>query len=280
MAPPFNPNPDSFTFEDLDQLLLLLKEQYQIDFSRYAKSSLKRRFQRLLDMERITYQKLRLKLATQELSRQFLLNEITVNVSEFFRDPFFYRSLNEKVIRQIPSGTDFHVWCAGCSAGQEVISLAVLLHEQNLLQPESLIGSDINPIVIEQARSGKYALGQVMAGTKGYEEAGGKNRWSDYYRAHYQDASFTANLLQNIRYTEHDLVQDKRPGKFDLICCRNVNIYFETELQEEIIDMFFHALNPGGFLCIGSKESIRFTRLSPFFDLIDREAQIYRKKYD
>jgi chemotaxis protein methyltransferase CheR len=267
----------SITDEDIVSLLTLLFEQYGYDFLGYSRASVKRRIQRLLGADKFnSLQAIRQRLEFDpEYARRFI-EEITVNVTEMFRDASFYQCLRNTILPVLNTYPMIRIWHAGCSTGEEVYSMAILLQEENLYHKSLLYATDINPGVIDKARKGIFPISQMKTYSGNYIAAGGKEAFSKYYTANYGYARFDEKLKEKIIFATHNLVADKSFNEFQLIICRNVMIYFDRDLQETALKLFDGSLETLGFLALGAKETIRFSSIAPGFRQIDKE-RIWRK---
>jgi len=210
-----------------------------------------------------------------EYARRFI-EEITVNVTEMFRDASFYQCLRKDILPVLNTYPMIRIWHAGCSTGEEVYSMAILLEEENLYHKSLLYATDINPGVIEKARKGIFPISQMKTYSANYMAAGGKEAFSKYYTANYGHARFDEKLKEKIIFATHNLVSDKSFNEFQLIVCRNVMIYFDKDLQEMVLKLFDDSLESLGFLALGAKETIRFSSIARHFRQIDKE-RIWRK---
>lgn len=205
------------------------------------------------------------------------IQEITVNVTEMFRDPQFYKKLNDKVLPVLASYPSIKIWHAGCSTGEEVYSLAILLHEMDLLKRVRIYATDINTLALEKARKGIIDVRLVKEYTRNYIKAGGKSDFSSYYTARYDNAIIHRHLRERVVFSQHNLVADSVFNEFQLICCRNVLIYFNSFLQNRVLQLFYNSLSPLGYLALGIKESLLFTGLQHKFEVADGTAKIFRR---
>ncbi len=207
-----------------------------------------------------------------------VLTALSINVTEMFRDPSFYRRIRETVIPHLKTYPFIKIWHAGCAAGQEVYSMAILLAEEGMKARTQIYATDINPPVLEAARRGIYPLEVMRQYTANYQKAGGTTSFSEYYTASEDAALLNGALKDNVLFSPHNLVTDGIFGEMNLIFCRNVLIYFGDDLQNQVIKLFLDSLCNGGFLCLGSKESLRFSEHADAFEVIDAREKIYRKK--
>jgi chemotaxis protein methyltransferase CheR len=208
---------------------------------------------------------------------QEFLEEITVNVTEMFRDPSFYKAVNNLVVPYLSTYQHSKIWVAGCSTGEEVYSMAILMREAGLSNKSFIYGTDINTEVLKDARKGIYSLRNIKSYAENYQFTGLKGSISDHFTILYDAASIHNELKQNTLFSVHNLVSDGVFNEFQLISCRNVFIYFETELQESILELFYKSLCPLGFLCLGSKETIRCDSFKKKFKVINSKENIYQK---
>ncbi|RZK49004.1 MAG: protein-glutamate O-methyltransferase CheR [Pedobacter sp.] len=271
--------PNSFVFqeEELDQVLSDFIECYGYDFTGYARASLKRRIQRVFNLDKqVSFAEFRYKVRTDPHYFKFILEQVTVNVTEMFRDPKFYEALRKEIIPQLSTYPFIRIWLAGCSTGEEAYSIAILLKELNLLHKSLLYATDINPRVIEKASAGIFSVAQMKQNSENYIASGGKKDFSTYYTANYDFAKFHDELRQNMIFSTHNLVSDHSFNEFQLILCRNVLIYFDRQLQNNVLDLFDNSLEKLGYLALGSKESIDFSTISKKYKRITSE-KIWRK---
>jgi chemotaxis protein methyltransferase CheR len=263
--------------DELNQLIHLIKEVHGFNFKHYAMASFKRRVSRIMELQKLSYFDLRNKLINDHDYFDYFLMEITVNITEMFRDPSFFKAVNQHIIPYLQSYPHIKVWSSGCSTGEEVYSLAILFAEKEMYERCFFYGTDINYQVIEEAKDGIYQLQKMKKYSENFIETGSKNSLANYYTARYDAASIKRKLKKNILFSVHNLVSDGPFNEFQLITCRNVLIYFDSELQSQVIKLFYDSLANFGFLCLGSKESIRNHELSKKFKTIDKRNNIYQK---
>ena len=262
---------------ELDLLLNDLLELYGYDFSEYARASLKRRINRLFSLDRFpSFAEFRYRLRNDAGYFHRFVEEITVNVTEMFRDPAFYRALRNEVLNVLATYPLIRVWHAGCATGEEVYSMAILLQEAGLLHKSLLYATDLNPDALESARKGIYPLAQMKLHSENYVQSGGLQDFSKYYTARYDYATFNKELSSKMIFATHNLVSDRSFNEFQLILCRNVMIYFDRPLQDRVLQLFCQSLEPLGFLCLGSKENLRFSTVAQHFSIWGKE-KIWRK---
>jgi len=267
--------------EDLEIQLLLeaLFQHYHYDFRHYARASIKRRLVQARDQlgfASISALQERVLHDPEMLPR--LLGYLTVQVSEMFRDPSYYKALREKVLPHLRTYPSLKVWIAGCSAGEELYSLAILFREEGLYERTLFYATDINPDALTAAEAGVYSLDRLRKFTENHRKSGGKSSLSDYYTAAYGHAAFDKSLRERVVFSDHSLVTDAVFAEMHLISCRNVMIYFDRVLQDRAIGLFRDSLTRKGFLGLGSKESLRFsTHVGGFADFAPEE-KIYQRR--
>lgn len=269
--------PETITTPQITEIIDLVKKIYGFDFSSYTKASLKRRVTRIMQLKKLRYYDLKHMLVNDKNFFQHFLEEVTVNVTEMFRDPSFYKALNDQVIPYLSSYPHSKIWCAGCSSGEEVYSTAILLQQAGIRKKSFIYGTDINTGCLKEARKGIYSLHKIKSYSENYQMAGLEGSITDHFTIMYDAATIHSELKQNILFSVHNLVSDNVFNEFQLITCRNVFIYFEIALQEKILDLFYKSLAPLGFLCLGSKEAIRSDIFRKKFKIINQKENIYQK---
>lgn len=265
------------TSDQLNELINLVKGIYGFDFSEYAKASLKRRVSRLLLMKHFNFYDLKHALTNDPGFFTEFLDEITVNVTEMFRDPSFYKALNTSVIPYLSSFPHIKVWSAGCASGEEVYSLAILMDKNGLSNRNLIYGTDINSLMLKRAGNGIYNFRNTKTYAGNYQSVGLTGSLTEYFTTKYDAAAIRSEFKKNTFFALHNLISDAAFNEFQLICCRNVFIYFEAGLQEKILGLFYESLCPLGFLCLGSKENIRSEMFKGKFKKIDAKENIYQK---
>ena len=201
----------------------------------------------------------------------------SINVTSMFRDPTFYATFREKVVPTLRTYPFTRIWCAGCSTGEEVFSLAILLQEEGLYERTRIYATDINEHVLAKAREGVFPLDKMRLYTQNYIRGGGTCEFSEYYVAAYDSVRFSRTLVENVVFAQHNLAMDTSFNEFNVILCRNVMIYFDKPLQEHVHELFYESLERFGVIALGHKESIGFTRYADRYEEIDLEERIYRK---
>jgi chemotaxis protein methyltransferase CheR len=266
--------------EEIELSLLLegIYRQYGFDFREYAPASLRRRVWRRVHAEGLTtISALQNKLLHDPASMERLLLDLSINVTAMFRDPTFYVAFREKVVPMLRTYPFTRIWVAGCSTGEEVYSLAILLEEEGVYERTRIYATDINESVLDLARSGVFPLDKMREYTQNYIKAGGRRAFSEYYLAKYDGAQFQRSLIENVVFAQHNLVSDRSFNEFNVIICRNVMIYFDRTLQDRVHQLFFESLATFGILGLGHKESIRFSAHEEDYEELDPAEKLYRK---
>ncbi|MES2889125.1 MAG: protein-glutamate O-methyltransferase CheR [Pseudomonadota bacterium] len=269
----------STTFDiELRLLVDAIYLKYHFDFRGYAVASLKRRL--TAAMSRFgctTLSRLQDRVLHDPAAFHNLLDYLTVQVSEMFRDPDHFRALRQEVMPLLRTYPSLKVWVAGCSSGEEVYSLAILLHEEGLLERTLIYATDINPHALQQAEEGVYDLDRVAAFTLNHQRSGAPTSLSNYYSAAYGRAVFDKSLRRHIVFSDHSLATDGVFAEVQLVSCRNVLIYFDRALQDRALGLFKDTLCRKGFLSLGSKESLRFSAQAEAFSDFVRDERIFQK---
>lgn len=261
----------------LETLINVVYEYYGFDFGSYSRASLKRRVDRIYQLDGFTrFSEFLSKIRSDPDYYKRLVEEITVNVTEMFRDPSFYNCLKTEVLPNLASKPFIRLWHAGCSTGEEVFSMAIILKEAGLLHKSLIYATDINAKVLDKAKRGLFGLQLIKQYAENYRNSGGENDFSNYYTANYGYAKFNDELSERMVFSQHNLVSDGSFNEFDLILCRNVLIYFDKDLQERAINLFDESLSTLGYLALGSKETLKFAPVSGNFTQLNKE-KIWRK---
>jgi chemotaxis protein methyltransferase CheR len=266
--------------EEIEIALLLeaIYRRYGFDFREYAPASLKRRLWRRASAEGLeTMSALQNRVLRDPECMERLLLDLSINVTAMFRDPSFYASFREHVAPLLRTYPFTRVWIAGCSTGEEVYSLAIVLDEEGLLERCRIYATDINEAVLERARLGVFSIDKMQDYTHNYLRAGGTRAFSEYYLASYDGAVFDRRLVENAVFAQHNLVSDKAFNEFHVIVCRNVMIYFDRVLQRRVFALFHDSLVHLGVLGLGRKESIRFSDHADRYEELDDVERLYRK---
>ena len=263
---------------EVEALIQEIHIQYGYDFSGYARASVYRRIKRFLGQRHLqSIDELRKRLFTDSFFFENFLQEITVNVTEMFRDPTFFKSLRENVLPILSTYPFIKVWDAGCSTGEELFSLAILLEEEGLLSRTKIYATDINQKVLRQAKEGIFSASHMAAYTAAYYAAGGKRDFAEYYTSNYGSVKFNSSLVKNVVFYPHNLATDSSFNEFHLVVCRNVLIYFNRSLQERVYHLFDESLVSLGYLALGKKETLAMSGISDKYNFVDKNNRIYRK---
>ncbi len=271
---------DSSELESVHVKLFLesLFLRYGYDFRGYAYPSMRRRILRLVTLEQVRgIPELQTRVLEDPACLERVLHSLTIHVTAMFRDPEFYEELRAKVIPVLRTYPFVRIWVAGCASGEEVYSLAILLHEENLYQRCRVYGTDISESVVQKGKSGTFPLAAMKDYTANYIRAGGKEDFSQYYTAHAGGAVFRPWLRDNVVFAQHNLVTDGSPNEFNLIFCRNVMIYFTSELQAQVHRLLYSSLVRLGVLALGRRESLRFTPHENDYEAIDANQRLFKK---
>lgn len=270
--------------QELDTVLVkklaeVIKSKYGYDFTNYAISSFKRRVLRILELHKISgIDSLIRKIENDPVFFDGFISEITVNVTEMFRDPSFWRILRDKVIPNILlNHQKLNIWHAGCSSGEEVYSMAILLHEMGILDDSKIIATDIDDEILERAHKGVYTAKNMELNEKNYVRFRGQNQFNDYMEIKNGYAYMDQSLVKQVTYRKHDLVSGIAFNKFDIILCRNVMIYFNQNLQNDVLKKLHSSLFKYGYLAIGSKESLIWCEIANKFIVASNEEKVYKK---
>lgn len=263
---------------ELELILSDLVDIYGYDFTRYSRASLQRRVLRLYSMGRFpSFAEFRYRIKNDPVYFKHFVEELTVNVTSMLRDPGFYKTIRQEILPVLATYPFIRIWHAGCSTGEEVYSMAILLHEAGILQKSLLYATDINPLVIDKGRKGIFPLSQVRQYSENYILSGGTKDFSSYYNANYNLAKFDERLREKMIFSTHNLVSDSSFNEFQMIFCRNVLIYFEKELQSRVLTLFDNSLQSLGFLALGTKESLRFSNIESKYKQVVPKEKIWRK---
>lgn len=264
---------------ELKDLLDVVNACYGYDYTGYSSSSIKRSIVYFMDTRQIPNILIlkKLLLDNEALFGEFV-RSVSITVTEMFRDPLYYKTLREQIIRRLATYPVIRVWVAGCATGEEAYSIAIILKEAGLLERSVIYATDINQYSLAIGIQGAFPLKNMQLYTTNYLKAGGLNSFSEYYTAKYDSALFDNALKQKIVFSPHNLVTDRSFNEFQLISCRNVLIYFNTELQNKVIDLFYESLCPFGYLTLGSRENLHSYEKKAFFTVVDKKEKIFMKK--
>jgi chemotaxis protein methyltransferase CheR len=263
---------------EIDLLLEALFRAYGYDFRSYARASIERRARLFLATSgcKTISELIGRVLRDKELFAK-LVHHFSVSVTEMFRDPFVYQAIRSEVVPMLRTWPHVKIWHAGCATGEEAYSLAIVLKEEGLYDRAAIFATDFNDAALQQAKAGIYAIGKVQEATRNYQKAGGTASFSEYYHARYDAAALDNALKARLTFANHNLVTDGVFGEMHLIFCRNVLIYFNRGLQNRALRLFTESLVHGGFLCIGTRENLRFTEVEHNYEAVNRRAKIFKK---
>ena len=265
---------------DLQAMLDAIRTAYGYDFTQYAEASIKRRSLYFMNSRNITtIQQLSELLLQDETFFEEFVRNLSVTVTEMFRDPAFYACLRNKVTKRLATYPFIKIWVAGCATGEEVYSIAILLKEEGLLNRSLIYATDINQHSLRQAKDGIFPMDLMKTYTANYQRAGGEKDFSEYYVAQYNAALFERSLRNNIVFAPHNLASDQSFNEFQLILCRNVLIYFNQSLQNKVMNLFYESLCTFGILGLGNKESLLFTDKQKYFEAIDKKEKVFIKMF-
>jgi chemotaxis protein methyltransferase CheR len=263
---------------EIELLIQAIYSKFQYDFRNYSRSSMRRRLdQALLKYEVKTITELQYKILHEEDFFPKLLTYLTVNTTEFFRDPEYFLSIKENVFPILKTFPSVKIWIAGCSTGEEVISFAILLREAGI-KKYLMYATDINPLNLVAAKKGIYPVDEIPKASKNYRLSGGEGSLSDYFDTGYDSVRFDETLLKNVVFSDHSLSTDSVFSETHFVSCRNVLIYFDRPLQDRVFRLFHDSLIRGTFLGLGNKETLQFSDVKDNFVPVDLSNRIYRKK--
>jgi len=275
-----NERDDDIRLEEIEIELLLegLYQRYGVDLRDYARASLRRRLRQCMQYEQVaTISGLQEKALHDTECLERLLLQLASNSVAMFHDPKFYLAFRAKVIPQLRTYPFVRIWHAGCTTGEEVYSMAILLEEEGLYSRCRIYATDLSHEVVRRAKEGAFPLAAVREYTGNYLHAGGKRLLSDYYAAHEGKAVFSSALRRNVIFSEHNLVTDSSFNEFQVVLCRNVMIYFNQRLQERVHELIYESLNMFGIVGLGSRESLRLSPREAFYEAVDGQHRLYRK---
>lgn len=266
--------------EDISGLLDTIFQRYGYDFREYSEAHIRRRINNRMILSSIrTLAEVQERVAGDKLFAAQLLSDLSITVTEMFRDPGFYHALRQTVIPLLKTYPHIKVWHAGCATGEEVYSLAILLKEEQMYERATIYATDFNQQAIDRAKEGIYTSELIKEYTLNYQRAGGTESFSNYYTSHYSNVIMDQQLKKNIVWANHNLVTDGVFAEAHLILCRNVLIYFNQSLQDKVHSLFYNSLVHGGILCLGAKESLRFTEFAQHYADMDKKHRIFKKKF-
>jgi chemotaxis protein methyltransferase CheR len=267
---------------DLKRISELIYERYNYDFRNYAMSSFKRRVVRILEVKKLSVNNLLSKLTDTPPFIHEFVDELTVNVTEMFRDPRFWKVIRQEVIPEIRlQKKQFKIWHAGCSSGEEVVAMCVLLEEMGILEEVSITATDLDMNMLQRAKAATFSIKNMPLNEDNYMGYGGKaSGLKKFYHNENGSAVFNPSLISRVKFLHHDLVLGDVFDTFDLILCRNVMIYFNQDLQNDVLKKFHESLHRNGYLSIGSKESLIWCDYANRFTVVNSDEKIYKKIKD
>jgi chemotaxis protein methyltransferase CheR len=264
---------------EMDLLLEAIYQKYHYDFKDYSRAHLKRRLMYRMKLAKLeNLSQMQHKILYDRSFFETLLLDFSINVTEMFRDPSFYLAMRQRVAPRLKRFPFIKVWHAGCSTGEEVYSMAIVLKEEGLYDKTQIYATDFNTVVLQRAKDGIYPIDLVKDFTLNYQKAGGVNSFADYYTARYNSVILSPSLKERIVFADHNLVTDGVFGEMNVILCRNVLIYFNKKLQNRVVKLFLDSLAPAGFLGLGSKESLQFSEYYSYFSTFADKDKIYQLK--
>jgi chemotaxis protein methyltransferase CheR len=264
---------------EIEMLLEAVRLKYGYDFRNYARAHVKRRVLHRLALNGLpNVSALQHAALNDQAVFDSLLLDLSINVTEMFRDPSFYMAVRTEVAPLLKTWPFLKIWHAGCATGEEVYSMAILLVEEEIFDRTQIYATDFNQVVIQRAKEATYPIESIKDYTANYQKAGGQSSFAEYYTAKYDSVILEQSLKKRIVFADHNLVTDGVFGEMNMIICRNVLIYFNRELQNRVIRLFYDSLCPGGFLCLGSKESLKFSEYVALFEPVVEKEKIYKKR--
>ncbi len=273
---------DAGELEDVEIRLLLegLQRVYGYDFRDYAEASIKRRLSHwLAESAFATFSQAQSDLLRDPQLFASLLQGITVNVTEMFRDPAFFKAIREQLVPFLKTYPFVKIWHAGCATGEEAYSMAIVLNEEGMAGRYRMYATDIDEAVLQWAQEGVLPMAEMQSYTRNYQKSGGRASFADYYTARYDRAILSAELKAGIVFAPHNLTSDAEFGEMNVVLCRNVMIYFKPALKERCLRLFDSSLLPGGFLCLGLKETLDGRETRGAYQELAPGLRIYRKRY-
>lgn len=270
--------PDILDELEVELLLTAIQKRYGYDFHNYARTSICRRLASILQKYKLSHLgEFQHRILNSAEFFYTTLDDLTITVSDFFRDPIMYQALLKYVFPTLQTYFNFKVWHAGCARGEEVYSTAILLRERDLYDNAVIYATDINKKAIEYAKNGLFSKKSIEQGKKNYLQIHNHGDFDRYVSENNEDGILESSLRKNIVFSRHNLVTDQSFGEMQLIICRNVLIYFNKQLQLHVLKLFTESLSIGGYLCLGTKETLNFSGIENCYKLIDKDARIYQK---
>jgi chemotaxis protein methyltransferase CheR len=272
-------NKDTSEFE-ISSLLDAVYQKYGYDFRQYSEAHIRRRIINRMAMSGLEdVSQMQSMVLKDETFASQLLQDLSITVTEMFRDPVFYKSLRENVIPILKTYPFIKIWHAGCSTGEEAYSMAIIMQEEGLYDRTTIYATDFNQQALNKAKEGIFSNAMIKEYTTNYQLSGGIESFSSYYTSNYDNVIMNQSLKKNIVWANHNLVTDSVFAEVHMVLCRNVLIYFDKDLQNKVQKIFYNSLVNGGVLCLGSKESLRFTDLYNEYTELDKKQRIFKKKY-
>ncbi|MCE3296059.1 MAG: chemotaxis protein CheR [Crocinitomicaceae bacterium] len=263
---------------EISSLLDAVYKAYGYDFRQYSPAHIQRRITNRMVLSGFKeLSQMQSRILEDEAFAAKFLQDLSITVTEMFRDPDFYRSLRENVIPILRTYPFIKIWHAGCATGEEAYSMAILLKEEELAERTTIYATDFNQRALNEAKEGIFSNALIKEYTLNYQLSGGKKSFSDYYTSHYDNVIMDQSLKKNIVWANHNLVTDSVFAEVHLILCRNVLIYFERDLQNKVQRLFYDSLTNGGILALGSKEGLRFSEMYEFYTELDKKQRIFKK---
>ena len=265
---------------ETSSLLEAVYQKYGYDFRQYSEAHIMRRIRNRMAMSGLEdISQMKSKILNDEIFASKLIQDLSITVTEMFRDPGFYKSLRENVIPILKTYPFIKIWHAGCATGEEAYSMSIIMQEEGLYDRTTIYATDFNQLALNKAKEGIFSNEMIKGYTTNYQLAEGKESFSNYYTSNYDNVIMNKSLKKNIVWANHNLVTDSVFAEVHLILCRNVLIYFDRDLQNKVQTLFYNSLINGGILCLGSKESLRFTDVYDKYIELDNKQRIFKKKY-
>jgi chemotaxis protein methyltransferase CheR len=265
------------------EILLLLEtvyEKYGYDFRQYSEAHIKRRIMNRMAISGLeNVSQMQSKILNDKTFAAELLQDLSITVTEMFRDPDFYKSLRKNVLPILKTYPFIKIWHAGCATGEEAYSMAILMQEEGLYDRTTIYATDFNQRALNQAKEGIFSNAMMKEYTTNYQLSGGKESFSNYFTSDHDNVIMNQSLKKNIVWANHNLVTDSVFAEVHMILCRNVLIYFDKNLQNKVQKLFYNSLINGGVLCLGSKESLLFSDFHDKYTELDKKQRIFKKKY-
>jgi len=273
-------NGNKYDYMEISPLLEAIYQKYGYDFRQYSKAHITRRIRNRMALSRLEdVSQIQTKVLSDETFARELLQDLSITVTEMFRDPNFYRSLREYVIPVLKTYPFIKIWHAGCATGEEVYSMAIIMQEEGLYDRTTIYATDFNQHALNRAKEGIFSNAMMKEYTINYQLSGGKESFSSYYTSNYDNVIMNQSLKKNIVWANHNLVTDSVFAEVHLVLCRNVLIYFDSSLQNKVQKLFYESLINGGILCLGSKEGLRFTDFHEKYVELDKKQRIFKRRY-